>query len=93
MGTTKEKKTMEQPSNQLYERFQQYSNHPVVESHAFSSHKGKEMPSFLCGPPRLDEHKLNPKGLNYIKNSANEFNFESSNRIHRLSNLLQALKE
>ena len=56
-------------NGQVYQRFQQYSNHPVVESIDPSYRKGKEVPSYLCGPPK-QEQPIQAKGnLNYLKNS------------------------
>ena len=53
-----------------YQRFQQYSNSPVVESIDPSHRKAKEHPGFFCGGTH--ENKRNSqKGLNYLKQSTN----------------------
>ena len=65
-----EKRQQNEGNPPAYQRFQQYSNSPVVESIDPSNRKGREHPGFFCGPAR-DEKRANTKGLNYLKQSSN----------------------
>ena len=70
-GITFTERKEQPPPHPAYQRFQQYSNSPVVESIDPSYRKGRETPSYFCGGAPLPDSKSNPKHINYLKQSTN----------------------